>query len=261
MNNLFFRLANHSITRLVFKTPWIGVYSSYSEAMAAIPSSLEFGYDHEPMNGIYLNYPLYLVRPGDYPILLHLNQILRPGNRVIDMGGNVGMACYLAHRYGCLPEPVEWTICDVPAIVATAKQVADREGTLKNALRFATRIEETGECDLFITTGALQHLEQTLPELLEKLPRLPSSVLVNRIPVWDRPPLATLAIHFNQPLASPSMIFNRRQFVSEVEQLGYRLVDDWACPESSLSIRFHPGLRVNAYHGFYFSRTVETGRK
>lgn len=249
-----FQIAENPVSKLVFRTPWIGIFQSYSEAVAAIPLSMRVGYGHESIARVFRNYPLTLVRPADYPILLHLGHLLRAGSRVIDFGGNIGMACYLADRYLKLPSPCSWVICDLPAMIAAARQVAQRERTLTNILEYATDIEDAGECDVFFSSGTLHHLDVALTDLLRKLPALPRSVLVNRIPVWERSAITTVAVHFDTKCATPARIFNRAQFTSAMEQLGYRLMDDWECPESSMSVRFHPRIRLNAYHGFYFSR-------
>lgn len=254
MNHLKYRMANHPFTRLVFKTPWIGIFPTYSAAAAAIPPETNIGYNQQRTHEVFRSYPVDRVRPADYPVMLHLRGLLQPGSRVLDLGGNIGMACYTALKYFPLPTPLEWKICDVPIVIETAKEVATREKRLSAVLRYATSLEEAGDCDLFFSSGTLQFLEEPLPVLLRKLPHLPPHVLINRIPVWDRPPFAT--IHDNGFCVSAYRVFNRARLTSAMEEIGYRLVDDWECPESSLSIRFRPYLRINAYHGFYFSRVA-----
>jgi putative methyltransferase (TIGR04325 family) len=210
------------------------------------------GYNQDKTREIYSNYPIDRMRPADYPILLHLRELIRSGGRLIDLGGNIGMACYTAQKYYDLPFPFEWVLCDVPQVIEAAKEVAIREGEASRYLRFVTDLKDAKKCDIFFSSGALQFIEPPLPTLLGQLEELPSSVLINRIPVWDREAFATL--HDIGFCIAPYHIFNRQAFTRSMEEIGYRLVDTWPCPESSLSIRFHPYLRLNAYQGFYFSR-------
>ncbi len=252
MTNLGLRLINNPLLKLVFKTPWIGIYPSFSAALAAIPTQARIGYNQEKTREIFMSYPIDRMRPADYPILLHLRELLRPGSRLVDLGGNNGMACYTAQKYFKLPSPLEWVVCDVPAIIEAAKEVAVREGESSRFLRFTTELKDAGACDIFFSSGSLQFIEPPLPELLRQLPELPPAVLINRIPVWDREAIAT--IHDIGFCVAPYQIFNRQEFTGGMERIGYRLADTWTCPESTFSIRFRPHIRLDAYQGFYFSR-------
>jgi putative methyltransferase (TIGR04325 family) len=152
-----------------------------------------------------------------------------------------------------LPENFEWIVFDVPAVLEAGRAVALREGEKSKALRFVSDVADAGRCDVFFSSGALQLIEDTLPELMQKLPSLPDHVLINRIPAWDGEPIVTLNdMGFS---LAPYNLFNRKKWVAAVEELGYKLVDEWNCPESNFfSIRFQPRTRLNAYRGFYFVR-------
>lgn len=252
MTKLQLKLINHPLLKLIFKTPWIGMYPSFSAAMAAIPPQSDIGYNQKKTQEVFSSYPVDRMRPADYPILLHLRLLMKPGGRLVDLGGNIGMACYTAQKYYDLPSDFEWVLCDVPKVIETAKEVAAREGVKSRFLRYTTDLRGAGPCDIFFSSGALQYIEQQLPELLAQLPKLPQHVLINRIPVWDRKAIATLNdLDF---CISAYHVFNRGAFISSMEAIGYRLADMWPCPESTFSIRFRPHVRLNAYQGFYFTR-------
>jgi putative methyltransferase (TIGR04325 family) len=235
---------------------WIGIFPSWAAAMAAIPKGNPVGYDQSAATEIFSSYPTTLVRQSDYAVLLHLRNIARGGMRVVDVGGSIGSACYIALKYFPLPDDFEWVVFDVPAVLEAGRAVANREGEKSKPLRFVADLKETGKCDVFFSSGALQLIEDTLPDLLRKLPSLPEHVLINRIPVWEGEAVVTLNdMGFS---LAPYNVFNRKQWVAAVEELGYRLVDDWACPESNFfSIRFRPRTRLRAYRGFYFVRNSE----
>jgi putative methyltransferase (TIGR04325 family) len=232
---------------------WIGVYPSWAAALAGIPSGNPVGYDQAEAKAMFSKYPTDLVRPSDYAVLVHLRNFATPGMRVIDAGGSIGQAYYIALKYFPLPQGVEWVIFDVPAVLEAGLAVAVREGEKGNALRFVATPRDAGPCDVFFSSGSLQLIEESLPEMLQQLPALPQHVLINRIPVWEREAVVTLNdMGFS---LAPYNVFNHDEWVRSVEQLGYRLVDEWKCPESNFfSIRFQPGMRLEAYSGFYFVR-------
>jgi putative methyltransferase (TIGR04325 family) len=70
--------------------------------------------------------------------------------------------------------------------------------------------------------------------------------------VYDMPSAVTL--HNMGTAFCPYRLFNRPEFLSSVEALGYRLVDEWQSPGVSCRIPFEPGHSIGAYSGFYFTR-------
>jgi putative methyltransferase (TIGR04325 family) len=253
MNQITYQLINNPPLSLIFKARCLGVYPSFEAARAAIPAGCRTNYNQEEGEQFYRGYPTTRVRPSDYPVLLHLRNLVKPGGRLIDLGGNNGMACYTALRYYPLPDGFEWTLCDLPNIIELARETAEREGDKSKHLRFTSDLREAGVCDIFLSSGCLQEIEAPLADLLRLLPQLPTSVIINRIPVWGREAIVTLRMPGSYLF--PYKYFSRKAFVESVEQLGYQLIDDWDCPESSTSIRFNRHLRINQFHGFYFART------
>jgi putative methyltransferase (TIGR04325 family) len=258
MHRLTLKLLKSPPLSSIFKTPWIGMFSSFQAALAAIPPDARIGYDQDETKQVFLHYPTTRMRSADYPILLHILNLAKQGGKVLDLGGNIGMAYYTALKYYALPEGFTWTVCDLPKVIDTGRQVAKREGDLSAGLRFVSTDDlETisgtdGQFDIFFSSGTLQYIETPVAEILRQLPQLPETLLINRIPTWSSPPLFSMQdIGF---CICPYQIFNHQSFVKSVEDLGYRLADDWECPESTFSVRFHPKVRLNAYHGFYFTR-------
>lgn len=233
-------------------TRWFGVFPTFSDALAAIPPSHKAGWNQDEAQEHYEDFPLTIVRPADYAVLMHLKCLAKPGGKLVDLGGNIGMAYYTTLKYYQLPDHFQWTVCDVPKVVEAGRTVARREKQSPESLQFVTDLAMAGACDIFLTSGTLQCLDTPLADLLKKLPSLPQSLIINRIPVWEREQIVTLNdLRF---AISPYTIFNRNDFVKSIQDLGYRFVDGWQCPESTFSIRFKPNTRLNAYQGFHFEK-------
>jgi len=247
------RLQSNPIFRRIFVgTPWRGVYPTFAAAQAAIPKGRSIGYNSESAARIFRTYPILRKRPTDYITSFHLQHLLKEGKRVFDFGGSVGIAYYVYKEYLPFPEGAQWLVCDVPAIVEVGRERAlelDSEG-----LAFTTEFEDADGCDVLISAGTLQFVEAPLAERLAALRQPPPHLIVNRVPAWDRPHLTTL--HQIDDFFCPYQVFNRAEFVQSLADIGYELIDDWECPESTLSIRFRPKLRLRGYHGFYFSKAA-----
>ena len=254
MTNLQLRAVSHPLLKRIFKTPWIGRYRSFEEARKATPSLAVAGYNQKDIGEMFKTWPVDRMRPADYAVLMHLQRLLKPGGRLVDLGGAIGMACYTAQKFSPLPAGFEWLLCELPAMLEAAKDVAEREGAKSAPLRYISSLNDAGAVDIFFSSGALHYIETPLATMLSEMDALPPSVLINRIPVWDRERLVTLAVlHNNDYCLTPYQVFNRQQFVASMEAIGYALVDHWTAPESTFSVRFHPRTRLKAYQGFYFS--------
>jgi putative methyltransferase (TIGR04325 family) len=236
----------------VFRTPWFGRYPSYAAALAAIPAGLRVGYDQDQAREVFSAAPIDSARPTDYAVSFHLKELLCPGARVIDLGGNIGMLYYTARKLGALPEPITWTVCDVPQILEAGRTVARREAAISSPLQFVSDLREAGSGDILLSSGTLQFLEPSLPQLLAQLPELPPAVMINRVPMWDQPQLVTL--HDINFCLAPYTILNRGLMVTGMEAIGYKVADGWDCFESSFSLRFRPKVRLNRYQGILFRK-------
>ena len=50
----------------------------------------------------------------------------------------------------------------------------------------------------------------------------------------------------------PQYVFNRTEFIDNLESIGYDLIDIWAGISDSCLIPFHPDKSVPYYQGLYF---------
>lgn len=223
-----------------------GVFPTFQAARANIPARLPVGYaDHPDNTKIHLHL-LGVVQPSDYAIMYWLGPLLAEHRYVFDFGGNLGVSYYAFEKYLHFPPELRWVICDVPAVVAAGRELAlERKAA---HLEFTAEFSGVDGFDVLFTSGTLQLIEQDLSTLLSALKKRPRHLLINRVPLSDRPTYFTVV---DKRICSPYRIANRTEFIGSLERLGYELIDSWNCCESSCRILFHPGRKVSPYSGMY----------
>lgn len=229
-----------------------GVFKSFAEASAAIPTSKPSGYDLADLHNSSLKQNLDLEEIGkfkqvDYPVLVWLAKLFKDRSTVFDLGGNTGYSYYAYSKYIDYPPAIQWSICDVPAAVRVGNELLQRFNS--PGLSYTTNIADAEGFDIFLTCGTLQYLEPSLSELLSKLQSQPQHLIINHVPFHNGDEYITL----QNLLVSyaPYKIQNRELFIDSIEKLGYELVDSWQ-QNRTCSIPFKPERFVDAYHGFYF---------
>lgn len=227
------------------------MFESYSQALAAAPGSMPHTYDVDAAASMYRS-QLQRVRSCDYPALYWLSRLMRDGVRdVFDLGGHMGQAYYGFREYIDYPADIRWHVHDVPAVMEAGRQWA-RAHDPAGRLGFADHPGDADRCDLLITTGALQYLEYSLPELLQGLAHAPAGVLVNLVPMHAQRGYFTLQ---NLGIAiCPYRVMCLPEFVDEMAALGYRVVDQWELAERHIRIPFEPAAGIDSYRGMYLSR-------
>jgi putative methyltransferase (TIGR04325 family) len=241
-------LNSRFLTRL-FRPQWQGVYQSFSEAQAAIAGRSGHVEANRPD---FLVSAIGVVRESDYAAFFHLRDKIVPGVRFFDYGGNCGLAYYAFERLMNVPTDSCWTTCDVPEVAKLGQRLA-AEKNIRN-LHFTSDLSECEDFDILHTAGTLQFVEKPFEEL-RGLKSKPRHLLVNRVPVWERPQIYTRNNVTADGLlvaSCPYCIYNRQNLISLVESLGYRLGDSWPCWESTWHLRLRPEYRLRAYSGFYF---------
>jgi putative methyltransferase (TIGR04325 family) len=116
-------------------------------------------------------------------------------------------------------------------------------------LRFTTDRGEADDCDIYVTAGALQYIEEPFADIIARLPRRPRHILLNRVPLWDGERFITL--QNNGAWTVPYKIENREQFAQSLIGLGYDLIDHWRTGRT-LQVLTSPEHFVENYHGMYF---------
>jgi putative methyltransferase (TIGR04325 family) len=224
-----------------------GVYASFEEARTHAPKRIPLGFDHEE---IALGYKNQKFLCSDYPAAYWLREALQDGPTVIDLGGSVGISFFGWQNYFRFPQNLWWVVCEVPAVVNAGEKIALERN--EDRLHFISQIEQAEDCNCFLASGSLQYMETSLPEILQRLTRLPQHLIVNRVPLHGKRECITLQ---NVRWAvSPYRIFQRDAFVAGCEALGYDLVDAWTVPDHNCWIPFYPEFSVPVYSGLYFRK-------
>ncbi len=249
------RLLAEPLYRRMFQRPYqpeahyYGVYDSYQQALADAPPTLPTTYDVEASGRMYRSH-LDNIRESDYPVLYWLSRLLSAGGRqVFDLGGHIGLSYYGFRRYLDYPRDLRWRVHDVPAVVSAGRDWAVTHDP-ESRLAFTDSRHDTDGADIFFTSGALQYLDYTLPELLQQLEKRPTHVLINTVPMHPSRGYFTLQnIGF---AICPYRIAAVPEFIAGMEALGYNLIDLWQSFERHLEVPFAPQCDIDCYHGFYF---------
>lgn len=227
-----------------------GVYPSYEAAAAAVPKGTPIGYDNPENSNLY-SYLLEYTKISDFAALFHLSRLVGPGSRIFDFGGNTGVLFYSYQRRWPLPQGARWVVCDVPAVIRAGEEYASTHPS--EGLSFTTRFRDAAGADLLFCSGALQYVPKTLPELLAPLgSAMPARVLLNRTALRPGETFYTLQKLF--ATRCPYRVQNRADFVRGMEALGYRICDEWECPESAIHVRWRPRHRIDKYVGMLLER-------
>src|SRR5262245_20211346 len=105
------------------KNQFRGVYASFAEAEASLPSSSKVGYDHDEMAGLY-RHRMAKANQSDYAVLFWLRKILDEQSFVFDFGGHVGISYHGWRQYLDYRPGMRWLVYDVPAIVKIGADLA-----------------------------------------------------------------------------------------------------------------------------------------
>lgn len=250
-------LVGKPLYRRIFQRPfhggnsYYGAYASYAEARAAAPAALPKSYDGTNAGGMYREQH-EKIRVSDYPLLYWVKRLLDEGRRdFFDLGGHVGVTYYGFRRYADFPADLRWTVHDVPDVMEAGAEWAEGHDP-ERRLRFAGSRHDASGHEVLLTSGALQYLDYTLPELLSQLQAPPRHVLVNLVPMHPSRGYFTLQNIGRAVL--PYRVSAIPEFVSAMEAQGYEKLDQWHSEERFLRIPFEPGCHIDGYEGFAFRR-------
>jgi putative methyltransferase (TIGR04325 family) len=233
-----------------------GIYSSYAEALRSAPSTKPIGYDNSDSATIYLERTDRIL-PSDYPVLFWLQKLWLDGcTSVFDLGGNIGVSYRAYRRLATYPASLRWVVHDVPTIVKLGRQWVS-ENDAQGHLSFTDDPADATGADILLANGALQYLPYELHQLLGELNKLPTHLLVNRLPL--HPAQSFFTLQSTGFAFCPYRVLSEARFVTSLVALGYSVVDRWKVPELNCHIPFAPERSFNGYQGFFLSLDPRRG--
>ena len=185
---------------------------------------------------------------SDYAALFYLQPVLPSLRTIFDFGGSIGNLFYCYAKYLDFPADLIWTVFDVPENVDFGEKFARDRG--EQRLRFTACLGDGDGVDLFLATGALHYFETPLPDIISEFQKKPRYVLVNRSPMADGRPFATVQDGGVYRVAC--MLHNRDALIRKFDDAGYEILGNWRAAERSLIIPFYPDRSVHAYSGMFF---------
>jgi len=232
---------------------FLGVFDTFEQAIESAPKTKNIGYDSAELAREYAQMlednnwegSGRVIASYDYPVLFWLSQIISQDSSVFDFGGNVGIHFYAYRNYINAIKDMQWMICEVPEIAKIGKAIAQNRN-IPN-LNFTSEFNDLKAKNIFIASGSIQYMQNLAQKLSLNLPR---HLLINRLPLYDGEQFVTL--QNGGKVFYPQYVFNKANFITELECLGYKLMDIWEDKIDSCIIPFHPEKSVPFYSGLYF---------
>ena len=226
-----------------------GVYKNFDEAKKKAPRTKPLGYDHEDAAKMYRE-RCRQIFSTDYPVLYWMRRLQDRIRSVFDFGGHVGIHYYSYASYLDFNKFSTWTVCDVPSVLEEGERLKQMHS--EAALNFCGDFQECEGHDLFLANGSLQYLEWNLAHQLAELENPPSFLILNMTPIHSD--METVTLQSIGAAYCPYLIRKESHFLKSLQDIGYRLVDDWENEEKQCKIPFHEERSVQKYRGFFLSR-------
>jgi putative methyltransferase (TIGR04325 family) len=248
-NRLMRRVATWPITAPILNAMlgYLRVFDSLSEAVAAARPYAEGGHENAEHAKLLMSLA-EVPRPSDYAAFFHMRGLILDGAKILDFGGSIGNLFYLYDRYLNLPPDCIWLVFELPAWVELGQNVATKRG--ESRLRFTRKWEDATGAELLIASGSLRYFDTPLSQMVSGLPEKPSHILINRTPLINGPTKATVQDGGTHRVGC--VLYNRTEFVTAFEAIGYEVVDSWKAWELSLKVVGKPEYSALPYSGFFF---------
>jgi putative methyltransferase (TIGR04325 family) len=223
-----------------------GVFDSFNAAQASAPMDKPVGYDNPESAAMYLNH--MQADPYDYPALFWLDRLLRDGARsVFDVGGHVGIKYYAFKNYLNYVKDLQWTVCDVPAVVERGRKIAAKRAP-EGQLRFTTEYADVLGTDILFASGAIQYLPMSLESWLGPLAKKPRWILLNTSAIHPHHSFFTLNSIGNA--YCPYRVTSEAHLAQQMQALNYKAIDAWKTPgKGRLDLPAQPEYSIEAYSG------------
>ena len=229
-----------------------GVFETFEEAIASAPKTKPLGYNNLDLAKYYKDSFRPKIASYDYPVLFWLSQIFNQSSQeltIFDFGGNVGNHFHSYSTVLKYPDRLNWMVCDLPEITKVGQKLAQNLN-FPPSLSFTTDFTEANGKNIFIASGSLQYVA-SFSASISRLKKQPNHLLINRLPLYDGKQFVTL--QNGGKVFYPQYVFNRKQFIDSLTDIGYKLVDMWEDNLDSCIIPCYPEYSVPTYSGLYLT--------
>lgn len=229
-----------------------GIYSSFDEATKDVKILKGYNEDEivDSCLDVFSNNDTKIME-YEYPVFFWLRQIFSEieNDRVIkvfDFGGRFG-----GHFFKFLPFAREsnfsWLVCEVEKMAIMGQKKFENE-----QLKFTFSFEDMNDNDIFLSSGTIQYVENlSLSNTLMKSSNKPKYILLARLPMQTQ--VKKFVTLQNQKIAFiPQYVFNKNDFIQEMNDINYELVSEWDDFSDSCVIPFHREKSAFSYTGLYF---------
>ncbi|WP_111859188.1 methyltransferase, TIGR04325 family [Acinetobacter sp. CFCC 10889] len=229
-----------------------GIYSSFDEATKEVRILKTYNEDEvvDSCLDIFSDNDKKIME-YEYPIFFWLRQIFSEIKndkeiRVFDFGGRFG-----GHFFKFLPFARDynffWLVCEVEKMAIMGQRKFENE-----QLKFTFSFEDINGSDIFLSSGAIQYVDSlSLSNTLMTFPNKPKYILLARLPMQTQ--VKKYVTLQNQKIAFiPQYVFNKKDFIQEMNDINYELVSEWNDFSDSCVIPFHREKSVSSYTGLYF---------
>lgn len=243
-----------------------GAFPSYDAALRHAPPGRPTGWDEQgiaenlvgetvperqPVERASL--PVLVQQTSAFAVLLWLRKLIGPGARIVDVGGASGITYWQYRDYFELPPGANWTVVDVPQVIARGRALAAARGE-KN-ISFSEDLAALDECEVLMSLGCIQYMAPEDYATFMQAAGRARWVIINKLPLIEGPEFWTLQCL--KTTFSPYRVPNRAAFLGEFEALGFEVCDAWDVPELSIDIPFLPERHVPTLNGLVLRRRSE----
>jgi putative methyltransferase (TIGR04325 family) len=216
-----------------------GKFATREEAILSAPPAMRSTWDDEALveNGIGTFSSIHVF---DWPVIYYLQQRAKAGtlHTVTDFGGHIGVK-YRAYRQMIdFPADLRWQVVEVPAVIREGRR---RIAADERALRFFERMEETEPCEVLLCSGSLQYVGVTVEQLVRRMPRKPSTIILNKMPVSKKAAFFTVE-RYIKSLAY--RIYGPQELDDDRGRMGYTLAARWSIPHRDILVLHSKGMEL-----------------
>ena len=149
-----------------------------------------------------------------------LQNSIGDNDKILDFGGGIGYAFYLAKYKDILPQNIKWTVCELENILKVGKKFA--KDSNENRIEFIEGIDSNTNFNILFSSGAFQYIDKFFME--EIISKNYTYIILDRFPLSENKTFLSIQ---NQGggLYVKHYIYNKNEFINILKKYGYCLIE------------------------------------